>query len=117
MDLTDGGAAAEADLDLLSDAATADDFERLLASLGGLGTAEQQAEGAAAFAAEQQRTAHMSARELLIDALDGADPWAACMEEDYVPAPLQPQQVLMTAVGNSGQWALTPEQLLAMSRE
>ncbi len=86
MDLTDGGAAAEADLDLLSDAATADDFERLLASLGSLGTAEQQAEGAAAFAAERQRTAHMSARELLIDALDGADPWAACMEEDYVPA-------------------------------
>lgn len=59
VDLPEGRAALEADLDLLSDAATADDFNRLVQYLDGLDQAEAE-EVAAAYSAEQERTMNMS---------------------------------------------------------
>jgi hypothetical protein len=125
----DGGAQVEADLDLLGDAATADDIDRVTKGLCDLDGPEEAAQAAAAAAqladqhrevvrqaqaaaaaearaagvAEEGEKPHVvSFKDLLIDALGGADPWAACLEPGHVHAPQQ--EARMTGLGAEGGW-------------
>ena len=87
-----GGAALEAGLDPVCDpAARAADMDRFLDSLDEL-TAEGDQAAGIDWAAEQQRTSSMSFRQLMIDALDGADPFSHVLAADYVPVPLHVEQ-------------------------